>query len=873
LPYRAAPEHIPRAKVTIPRFPPAFVHRAEPRGVLDAVDPQTVILVCAPAGYGKTLALADWVRHTPKTDTAWVSLDRDDNDAERLWFSIIHALGRCPAIPSESPLRQMDRGRPVVEPAFLAALVDALDELPVPVRLVLDDLHELTNAQSLHGIETLIRHHPAGLRLVLGSRLDPTLPLSRLRLEDRLFELRPPQLRFSEADAAALLEMSGVRLEPPQVAALVTRTEGWAAGLRLAALSLRDVADPDRFVADFGGDDQPVADYLFGEILSRLTPEKVDFLRAISICDNPTAGLAATVSGRTDAGRLLDVLERETALVSSTDRERRAYRIQPLLRTHLRADLDRRRPDLAAALHAAAADWYAAQARPTDALEHAAAAGDAARTEQLLHRFAVPLTMSGDDSVLDQALSSVRQEGSTDVWLALVAALLHLDAAETEEASRDLARANAAWPKDAAPAMLILRRIIELRLARMVGDLTAALQAAAGISRLQVDEPDLHTLALLEQGTAQLQGPDRQTAHHNVELALALAGRRGWDRITLRCLLALAAIAGWDGDYVGMRRLADDAVSLATTRGWQTSAWCSSAYAMRAYSALLRLEPAEALRQAQLATESGGELTASRRLLAVGMIRGSALFDSGDRTNGLREMQNGRAEHGHGPLMPEQCAALAPLEYRAALSLGRAVAARTVLGWAATQTRFSGDLRLMRAWGHLAAGHARASRRVLRPLLDGQIRLLARVNEVEVWLLEASLALAADERTTARRALATALRVASAAQVLRPFALAEPALRDLLASQLGSFGAEEPFAERVLGTVSALVADRARLDLTERELTVLQQLPSLRSLEEIANELNVSLNTVKTHVRAIYAKLGVGSRRNAVLAARHHGIL
>jgi LuxR family maltose regulon positive regulatory protein len=481
--------------------------------------------------------------------------------------------------------------------------------------------------------------------------------------------------------------------------------------------------------------------------------------------------------------------------------------------------------------------------------------------------------MSGEDGVLSDALSSVRQEGSTDVWLALVAALLHLDAAETDEASHDLARANAAWPKDAAPALVVLRRIIELRLARLVGDLTTALQAAAGISRLQVDEPELRALALVEQGTAQLHGPDRQTAHHNVELALGLAGRRGWDRITLRCLLALAAMAGWDGDYAGMRRLADDAVSLATTRGWETSAWCSSAYVMRAYSALLRLEPAEAARQAQLATDSAGESAESRRLLAVGMIRGSSLYDSGDRMNGLREMQNARAEHGRGPLMPEQCAALAVLEYRAALSLGRAVAARTVLGWAATQIRFSGDLRLMRAWGHLLAGHARTSRRMLRPLLDGQIPLLARVNEVEVWLLEASLALASDERTTARRALATALRIAAAAEVVRPFALAESAVRDLLASQLGSFGAEEPFAERVLGTVSALVADRARLDLTERELTVLQQLPSLRSLEEIATELNVSLNTVKTHVRAIYAKLGVGSRRNAVLAARHHGIL
>src|SRR5262249_40093632 len=155
-------------------------------------------------GYGKTLAVADWVRHTPETDTAWVSLDRDDNDVERLWFSILRALTRCPSIPVESPLHRMDQAHPVVEPAFLAALVDALDELPVPVRLVLDDLHELSNAQSLHGIETLIRHHPAGLRLVLGSRLDPALPLSRLRLEGRLFELRPPQLRFSEADAALL---------------------------------------------------------------------------------------------------------------------------------------------------------------------------------------------------------------------------------------------------------------------------------------------------------------------------------------------------------------------------------------------------------------------------------------------------------------------------------------------------------------------------------------------------------------------------------------------------------------------------------------------------------------------------------------------
>jgi LuxR family maltose regulon positive regulatory protein len=365
---------VPHAKIAIPQLPPEFVVRESLRADLEAGSEADVGLVCAPAGYGKTLLLADWSRTSTTADTAWVNLDRDDNDPRRLGASIVAALAACPSVPRESRLHSGVWH--VDQPESLAELEAALLPRPRPIRLILDDVHELVERESLHCLEILIRNRPAGIRLVLSSRCDPPLSLPRLHLAGRLWELRAAQMRFSLPEAAALLEGAGLHLTPAQVEVLHRRTGGWAAGLRLAALGIAGSADRDAFLALFSGNERSVADYLVGEVLAGLPEDVQEFLRTISISEPIPSGLAAELSGREDAGSVLDTLEHQTSLLASTGPQRDAYSVQELLRTYLLADLRRHGPKRAAELHGIAARWWADQCEAAWALDQGGRSDD-----------------------------------------------------------------------------------------------------------------------------------------------------------------------------------------------------------------------------------------------------------------------------------------------------------------------------------------------------------------------------------------------------------------------------------------------------------------------------------------------------------------
>ena len=313
---------VPQAKIAVPQVPPEMVGRAGLRADLDTAGGADVTLVCAPPGYGKTMLLADWA-HTSTgsdtgSDTAWVSLDPDDNDPKRLWTSVVAALAACPSVPPGSRLHAPWTWRPGTQPEFLAELTDTVQQLPRPVRLILDDVHELVDPVALHGLHTLLRNRPTGFQLVLSSRFDPPLSLPRLRLTGRLYELRADRLRFSPTETATLLERSGLNLTPTQIDTLHQRTGGWAAGLRLAALALTRTTDRDDVP-------RPV---LRQRQLGRRLPDRRDplraarrhreFLRVISISDPVPARLAAKLTGREDAGSLLDHLAHHTSLLTAT---------------------------------------------------------------------------------------------------------------------------------------------------------------------------------------------------------------------------------------------------------------------------------------------------------------------------------------------------------------------------------------------------------------------------------------------------------------------------------------------------------------------------------------------------------------------------
>ena len=453
---------VPQAKITVPQVPPEMVVRAGLRADLDTASRADATLVCAPAGYGKTMLLADWAHTSTGSDTAWVSLDPDDNDPQRLWTSVVAALAACPSVPPDSRLHAPWTWRPSTQPEFLAELTDTVAQLPRPIRLILDDVHELLDPTALHGLHTLLRNRPTGLQLVLSSRFDPPLSLPRLRLTGRLYELRADRLRFSPTETATLLERSGLNLTPTQVDTLHQRTGGWAAGLRLAALALTRTTDRDTFLDQFSGNDSSVADYLTGEILSALPDDTQEFLRVISISNPVPSRLAAKLTGREDAGSLLDQLTHHTSLLTPTGQQRDAYRIQELLRTYLIADLHRQGPTRAAELHTTAAHWWAGEDQPINALEHATRSHNPALLTELLHRYAIPLILTGDHGPLRRALAGLgAQATASDPWLALTSALARLEAGDLPAARADLRNAQIQRPNHDTPELAVLHAAVE----------------------------------------------------------------------------------------------------------------------------------------------------------------------------------------------------------------------------------------------------------------------------------------------------------------------------------------------------------------------------------------------------------------------------
>jgi LuxR family transcriptional regulator, maltose regulon positive regulatory protein len=345
-------------------------------------------LVCAPAGFGKTALLADWARRG-RRPVGWLSLDEADNDPARFWRHVVAALeGVRPGVAERvAPL--LGPPAPSSFEGLVTALINELAAQPDEVVVVLDDYH-LVEAQPVHvSLGFLLEHLPPGLQLVVASRADPPLPLARLRAGGQLAELRAADLRFTPEEAAELLRGAvgtGVSLPDTAVAALAARTEGWAAGLQLAALSLRGRDDPDEFVAAFSGSHRYVLDYLTEEVLDRQPEQVRAFLLETSVLERLCGPLCQAVTGRADSQRLLERVERANLFMVPLDEVRGWWRYHQLFADLLRARLRQERPERVPQLHRVAAAWYEQHGLADDAVRHALAAGDAAWAARLVER-------------------------------------------------------------------------------------------------------------------------------------------------------------------------------------------------------------------------------------------------------------------------------------------------------------------------------------------------------------------------------------------------------------------------------------------------------------------------------------------------------
>jgi LuxR family maltose regulon positive regulatory protein len=865
-----APLRVHTSKIVVPELPVEFTPRPVLRHRLDQATAAQVIVVSAPAGSGKTLMLADWVRGGDGPETAWISLDTDDNDPRRLWSAVLTSLLALPSMTRGSSAQEVTEDAALLpdDADLVESLADLLDPLDPPVRVVLDDVHELTGREVLRDLGRLIRRRPAGLRLVLASRSDPPISVPRLRLEGRLHELRADHLRFTLDDTAALLTTTGLALSPAQVSVLHARTGGWAAGLRLAALALRRTDDPVAFLTQFSGDERSVAEYLTGEILDGLDPATQDFLRVVSLCSPLPAALAADLSARVDADRMLDELLHETALVERTSPGE--YRIHPLLRSYLTADLARTRPDAYRQLQAAAARWWFAQEEPVHALRHAERAGDRELITQLVHRSGVTLLLGGDLGPLRRALAAVGVDARTaDPWLALTAAITHLDARALPAAAAELKNARRAWPAAPEAGLDALRASAELLATGqgLVGESFAVLPEAGHTA------PEMEALLHASRGVAEFGNPDGANvalARTELERALELARAHDLGYLEVQSLSILATLAAMSGDYRNMSVMAERAVAVAARRGRHPSAWSAGPMGMLAYADLLAGDPAAAAARCEEALRTWDTLP-PESAYTLHAVHGAALADEGQRPAGLAEIRCARAEFADTPAPPSMLAGLGVLEHRTALLNGNLDAAGQVGEWLAPRIGTTGETLLLQAWTEAATGRHEVARTIVAPVYEPEMPILLPHTVVEAHLVDAEAALQADDWSTGHRALELALAQAEAVGVARPFALAGPCTQQLLSSRAATNG-KAKFAGRVAAARAAVVPDAAAL-LSERELAVLAMLPSLLNAREIAAEFTVSVNTVKSHIRSIYAKLGVSSRRDAVLHAHDRGLL
>ena len=864
-----------RSKITMPAAPDWAV----PRPRLDQLiaggvqGPLTALM--GPPGMGKTLAMASWAAANQSSSrVAWVTLDEFDNRPRVLWGYVMTALRRAGvAVPhvswSAACVDTMDH-------EFLVRLASALAAAEPPVILVLDDLHLLTERPALQGLTYLMRNAPQGLRVMVASRIDPLLPLHRFRLTGELTEIRADQLAFSVPEAGLLMAQHDVALRQDALECLTERAEGWAAGLRLAAISMQGHPDPEQFVKEFVAEDSPVVGYLVEEVLNAQPPGIRDLLLRTSILDSFDTGIASELSDE-HAGHDVSDLVRANAFVLPAGSG--WYRYHALFADVLRLKLRHESPDLVPELHRRAAGWYRRNGLLTQAVRHAAAAGD----WQLAARIVVgelavgQLTETGGDHSLADEFTRMRpaQAWTTPEPL-LVAAALAL--AEDRPASTWLAAAEgmlgALPPAEATPARLAAAQI-RLAASRRTGDLgsmaAAVVEAQAMLAAVPTAVvarcPWIGAQVLSGRGAVELWSGHLGEAAATFEAAIAAVPAADSTHERAGCLGYLALADALRGRLNRATGTAGEAERLPAPITPAAHVALAAVHVERnelrqAHGELKRAEAALRLHPDRL-TGTVACLVAARKALAEGHPDSAVEI--------VRKARYG------GPLPYWLERRLAMLESRACAAAGDATSALDAAG---RTDPASLEAAVTQAHAWLAAGDPQAARKSLAGHRERAEAVPDHVR-LEAWLATAQISYGSGDRAEGRRSLQRALRLGEPERLRLPFTLerawlrrvlrADPDLahvyRDLLEPDLVG-PAREPAPQP-----GARAAPVMLEPLSSREREVLRYAAEMLDTMEIAAVLFISVNTVKSHLKSIYRKLAVTHRGEAVRRARQLRIL
>jgi LuxR family maltose regulon positive regulatory protein len=882
------------SKITAPDIPAWAVQRPRITALIaEGARWCPLTVVTGPPGAGKTMAVALWAAGQAGP-VAWVGLDEFDNRPGMFWSYVLAALRRSGVVVPK-PLQAFSHGQDH-DDELLPWLAAALAAQDPPVTLVLDDLHILTDPGVLKGLDFVLRNVGSALRVVVTSRVDPLLPLYRYRLAGHLAEIRASDLAFSITEAGLLLAQHGSTLPPDSLESLTQRTEGWAAGLRLAALSLAPHPDPGQFVKELMAEDNPLICYLVDEVLNIQPPQVREVLLSTCILEHVSADAAVALTGDEHAAGILASLARTNAFVQPIGPG--WYRYHTLFAEMLRLKLRHEHPDRVVVLHQRGARWYRRKGMLADAVQQAGRAGDwPLAAAMVVDELAIgQLIEPSDGQRLAEGFAGMPSgrawaepapyliaaavalaAGQHEICTAALDAaddLLNRLPAERETAGRLSAAvlrlsaclrtgdlSSAASAADRAEAMLsqahdrelgrhpeLIRRVrcgraaVELwsgRLKEAAGVLEAGLSAEAGLSEA----------GLSEAGTSAGAASDRAAGRADWTGPLALVeALRG--RLSHAAELASQAIPA-----IGERRPAGRHPDVAplVALAWvhvERNELPDARRFLKEADAALGKSPDKLIGAVAYLVAASGALAEGRPTVAAQILT--------------------RARSGWPvPAWLDQQLSLA--ESRARAAAGDVRGALAAVGRAGD----SAEAAVTLAYARAVAGDGDAAARVLAPVLAASARPADRVR-LRAWLTDARLRYASGDAAHGRRALASALRLAEREQLRLPFVLErgwlgpvlrrDPELvntyRRLLTPILGHD--QLPAPVKAPGQAPVLMVE----PLTERELEVLTHVSGMLNTAEVADEMYISVNTVKTHLRNIYRKLAAEHRNEAVRRAR-----
>jgi LuxR family maltose regulon positive regulatory protein len=946
-------------KLYIPPPRPQAVRRPRLIERLNAARQHKVTLISAPAGYGKTTLVSEWIADfrlpilsrqaldfrldTPETlsiqnPIAWLSLDENDNDPLRFLTYLVAALQTLAPNLGHGVLALLQSPQPPPLETTLTALLNELATLPDPVVLILDDYHLIEDKAVDQALTFLIEHLPPSIHLVITTREDPQLPLARQRARGALNEVRAADLRFTPAEAAAFLnQMMGLNLAAEEITALGARTEGWIAGLQLAALSLRGREDIPGFIQAFTGDNRYIGDYLVEEVLQRQPAPVRTFLLQTAILDRLCGPLCDAVTQQTDGSGLLALLERANLFVVPLDDKREWYRYHHLFADVLQAHALKEPHTQASLLHQRASAWYEQNGLRADAIQHALAAKDFGRAADLvelmwpaMHRSnfrsaalrswmkALPAALVRARPVLSvgyawEYLNSGQLEAAetylqdAERWLARAVDTGAVDTGERPEAAVDAMSVMDEAEFRALPAEIASARTY-LALAR--GDLAGTVTYARRVlDLLPAHEYVRRGPAAALLGLAYWANSELEAAYQTLADGLAGFQKVGSINFAISGVYGLADIRTVQGRLRQASQVYQQALQLALAQGEPPIQGTAELY----------------LGLSELYREQG-DLSAAAQHMAksVALSEQAALPNwphrypvvqaqlqqsLGDLTGALALLDEAERHYFRGPVPDVR--PIAALRARVWVRQGRLTEA---LNWVQKQhLTVADELSYLREFEHITLARlliAQQQNDRSQQTIQAALALLARLlpaaeasgrtgSVIEVLMLQALAHQAQGNIATALIALERALTLAEPEGYVRLFvdeglpmarllsaAAAQGIMPDYSSRLLAAFTADVamPTTQSKIKSLSPpvqawkdpkLVLEGSKMvePLSERELDVLRLLATELNGPEIANRLMVSLNTLRTHTKNIFSKLGVNNRRAAVRRAEELGLL